>query len=139
MNVAIAVKALIFNQSNQVLLLQRRSNDVHSPGNWDIPGGRINVGENPLSGLSRECLEETGLEIKPTAPIALRYFERDDGQIITMIIFVCQLTSYTGKSVEVSLSVEHTSYKWVRPKKENLPEWLHQTIDNLVTLKSLQI
>ncbi|HEY5383394.1 MAG TPA: NUDIX domain-containing protein [Candidatus Paceibacterota bacterium] len=31
---------------------------------WDLPGGRLHVGEVPLEGLRREIAEELGLDIK---------------------------------------------------------------------------
>jgi ADP-ribose pyrophosphatase YjhB (NUDIX family) len=34
-------------------------------GFWDIPGGFLDEGEDPLEGLRRELKEETGLEIEP--------------------------------------------------------------------------
>jgi 8-oxo-dGTP diphosphatase len=34
-------------------------------GFWDIPGGFLEEGEDPVAGLRRELREETGLEIEP--------------------------------------------------------------------------
>jgi ADP-ribose pyrophosphatase YjhB (NUDIX family) len=49
---------------NGRVLLARRA---HHPfeGFWDIPGGFLNEGEDPLDGLRRELKEETGLEVEP--------------------------------------------------------------------------
>jgi len=46
------------------VLLARRA---HPPfqGFWDIPGGFLDEGEDPLDGLRRELREETGLEVDP--------------------------------------------------------------------------
>jgi 8-oxo-dGTP diphosphatase len=46
------------------VLLARRS---HAPfeGYWDIPGGFLDEGEDPLDGLRRELKEETGLDVEP--------------------------------------------------------------------------
>jgi 8-oxo-dGTP diphosphatase len=46
------------------VLLTRRA---HPPfeGFWDIPGGFLEEGEDPLDGLRRELKEETGLEVDP--------------------------------------------------------------------------
>ena len=41
MNHGIAVKSFIINSNNELLLIKRRSNDVHSPGQWDIPGAAV--------------------------------------------------------------------------------------------------
>jgi 8-oxo-dGTP diphosphatase len=34
-------------------------------GKWDVPGGFLEEGENPLDGLRRELREETGLQVEP--------------------------------------------------------------------------
>jgi ADP-ribose pyrophosphatase YjhB (NUDIX family) len=49
---------------NGRVLLARRA---HPPfeGFWDIPGGFLDEGEEPLDGLRRELREETGLEVEP--------------------------------------------------------------------------
>jgi 8-oxo-dGTP diphosphatase len=46
------------------LLLARRA-VAPFQGFWDIPGGFLEEGEDPLDGLRRELKEETGLEIAP--------------------------------------------------------------------------
>ncbi|HKA27450.1 MAG TPA: NUDIX hydrolase, partial [Gaiellaceae bacterium] len=50
--------------ANGRVLLARRA---HPPfeGFWDIPGGFLNEGEDPLDGLRRELKEETGLDVEP--------------------------------------------------------------------------
>ena len=46
------------------VLLGRRGLDP-SAGLWDIPGGFLDEGEDPLDALRRELREETGLEVEP--------------------------------------------------------------------------
>ena len=45
------------NPAGEVLLIRRRDN-----GLWDVPGGRVEVGEGTEAAARRELLEETGLE-----------------------------------------------------------------------------
>lgn len=101
-----AAKAFIV-KDGKLLLLKRRPNDVYMPGTWDNPGGRLEAGENPYTGLQRETKEETGLDIEVLMPLDVHYFTRDDGQQITLMIFVCKL-----KSENIQLSEEHTEYQW---------------------------
>jgi 8-oxo-dGTP diphosphatase len=58
-----AVAALLADDDGRVLLARR----AHEPdaGLWDTPGGFLEEGEDPLAGLRRELLEETGLAIEP--------------------------------------------------------------------------
>ncbi len=104
-NFAIAVKAFIVDNKNRLLILKRRSNDVQKPRTWEIPGGRLNPGEDPFIGLKRETKEETSLDIKIIRPLTIRYFTRKDKQIIIMIIFLCKPI---GGSIK--LSKEHSDF-----------------------------
>ncbi len=107
-NSRIAVKAFIVNNKNELLLIKRSDDDLHTPGVWEIPGGRLDMGENPFTGLQRETKEETGLDIEIMNPLDIHYFMRDDGQKITMLIFYCRPITN-----DVVLSDEHTDYMWI--------------------------
>lgn len=105
---AIAVKACIV-RSNTLLMVQRRTNDRHKPGTWDVPGGRLAPAENPFEGLRREIREEIGHEITIHFPLDVQHFTRDDGQAITMILFACTLND---PALPIRLSEEHTAFEW---------------------------
>ena len=49
---------------NGRVLLARRAIEPFQ-GFWDIPGGFLEEGEDPLDGVRRELREESGLEIEP--------------------------------------------------------------------------
>lgn len=104
---AIAAKAFVINEKDELLIIKRRPDDVHFAGTWEIPGGRLETGEDPKDGAVRETKEETGLDIEVHEPLGVRSFVREDGQHITMIIFRCE-----PRSQEVQLSEEHTEYAW---------------------------
>ena len=108
MNFGIAVKSFIVNDKNELLLIKRNCKDQHKPGVWEVPGGRLEPGEDPFEGLKRETKEETGLEISVHNPLHVHHFIRDDGQKITMITFLCRTVSEN-----VALSGEHSEYRWV--------------------------
>lgn len=48
------------------ILLQKRIDPliIGADGKWELPGGRIDYGETPEEAAVRECMEETGCEIK---------------------------------------------------------------------------
>lgn len=129
---AIAVKAFIVD-GNKLLLLKRNSDNSHKPGEWDIPGGRLELGEDPSTGVKREALEETGLEIKVIIPLDAHSFTRDDGQSITMLIFLCAVVN---NNHSIALSGEHTEYTWqdITSPINNFPEWLHRSLENFSSL-----
>ena len=104
---AIAVKAFIV-ENDKMLVLKRRPDDAQKPNQWDIPGGRLEPGEDPFVGLQRETQEEAHIKIRIEQPLAVRHFTRDDGQTITMIIFLC-----APLTKKITLSDEHTEYQWI--------------------------
>ncbi len=108
----LAEKSFIVNDKKELLLIKRQNDDAHSPGAWEIPGGRLELGEDPFEALKRETKEETNLDIEILNPFKVHHFERDDGQMITMISFLCK-----PKSNSVALSEEHTDYKWIELEK----------------------
>ena len=128
-----AAKAFIVNDG-KLLLLKRRPNDAHKPGAWDIPGGRLERGENPYTGLLRETTEETGLSIDVGRPLDIHHFTRDDGQQITLMIFECKLVGG-----EIKLSEEHTEYMWLdlTGERSEFPEWLQKALERYNLLFSV--
>ena len=54
---------------------------------WDIPGGFIEEGEEPLETLRREMDEETGLEIEPTEFLGGFPDRYGDGGIYTLNLY----------------------------------------------------
>lgn len=107
-NFRIAVKSFIVNNNNELLLIKRRENDVHFPGAWEIPGGRLEPGEDPIQGLIRETKEETNLDIEVLNSMQVLHFTRQDKENITMIIFLAK-----PLSKNIKLSEEHTEYVWI--------------------------
>ena len=61
MNSAPAVGAIIYDGGSRVLLTRRASNPYK--GQWDVPGGFLEYGEDPEAGIRREIIEELGIEI----------------------------------------------------------------------------
>lgn len=111
-NFRIAVKSFIVNENNKLLLIKRKDKDVHCPNVWEIPGGRLELGEDPFEGLKRETKEETDLDIEVLNPLTVKHFTREDGQKITMITFLCKPISSS-----VVLGKEHTKHMWASLNK----------------------
>jgi 8-oxo-dGTP diphosphatase len=63
----VSVKGLVIDETGR-FLLSREDN-----GYWELLGGGLDHGENPLNGLEREILEETGLTMTYVSPTP-KYF-----------------------------------------------------------------
>ncbi len=54
----VTVKGICFDEQGQVLLVQENT------GRWDLPGGRMEHGEDFHTTLNRECREEMGIDCR---------------------------------------------------------------------------
>jgi 8-oxo-dGTP diphosphatase len=61
-HVVTSVVAVIINNSGEVLLTRRNIPPFH--GEWVMPGGKIDLGEQISSALRREVMEEVGLVVE---------------------------------------------------------------------------
>ncbi|MFO7999354.1 MAG: NUDIX domain-containing protein [Bacteroidales bacterium] len=104
----VAGKAVI-NKSGKILLLQRARNEAFEPGLWELPGGKLNYGEDLIDALEREVREEAGLSVKVGLPFKTWHLFKD-AFWITGITFCCEFTG--GR---ISLSAEHDAFVWIEP------------------------
>jgi 8-oxo-dGTP pyrophosphatase MutT (NUDIX family) len=67
LKVIVAGGGIVFNENDELLMMFRR-------GKWDLPKGKIDIGEDIMTGAEREVLEETGVKIKTiTEPPVITY------------------------------------------------------------------
>ena len=125
MNFRLAAKSFIV-KDNKLLIVKRNPDNVQKPNIWEIPGGRLELGENPIDGVKRETKEETGIDINILHTLNVSHFKRDDGQTTTMLIFLCKPLSNN-----IKLSKEHTDYEWVPIEncKDKLSVFFHKEVD----------
>jgi len=97
----VSVKGVVIHDGCVLLLLNER-------GEWDLPGGRPDLGEDHRAALRREVREETGLEVEVGAAIDGHLFEVLPGRFVRILPFACRLVG--GR--EVVLSHEHLETRW---------------------------
>jgi 8-oxo-dGTP diphosphatase len=110
----VVAKTLVFNGEGKLLLLTRSSSDDHRPGGLDLPGGKVEDGEEVLAGAVREADEESGLILNPSDmhwiyadTVVVRRADIPDGVNLIRITYAVRI-----ESPEVALSHEHEGYAW---------------------------
>ena len=98
----ISVKGVLIHQGRVLLLLNER-------GEWDLPGGRPDPGEDHRAALKREVQEEAGLTVEVGEALSDYLFEVLPGRFVRILPFVCRLT---GGS-DVVISHEHLETRWL--------------------------
>ena len=98
-------KVVIINDNNHVLMLKRSDYIDKFAGEWDLPGGHIQIGEELDTGMRREVKEETGLDIGECT-----FIEKIDN----LNFYYCD---YTDKPIK--LSHEHTKFRFFSKKDLN--------------------
>lgn len=68
-NVRLIQKCLIVRNDGKVLALKRAPDDHSRGGNWDLPGGGYEQGEDVIEAIKREVIEEAGLVVHSLRPI----------------------------------------------------------------------
>jgi 8-oxo-dGTP diphosphatase len=102
------VRSLIVNDAHELLVVRRSQSDTHHPGAWEMPGGRVEPGEDFIPAVQRETLEETGLQLHEPRVVYATTEPRQDGSR-TYLFFAENILGQPA----VTLSYEHDAYKWV--------------------------
>ena len=95
-------KIVIIDGDDRVLMLKRSSYVEKYAGDWDLPGGHIQVGEDLETGLKREVKEETDLSISNVSFIS---------KLDNLHFYFCD---YNQKPIK--LSHEHTGFRFFSKK-----------------------
>lgn len=110
-------RAFVLDRKGRFLLIRRSSAERTNVGDWEIPGGKLDEGQDVRFALEREVFEETGLLVRPATRVA--YYESYvvptgpyKGLPYLVLIGICKL-----EKGRVKLSQEHDSFAWVNVKE----------------------
>jgi 8-oxo-dGTP diphosphatase len=130
-----AMKAMIL-YNKKVLILKRTDNNRIGGGTWEFAGGKLEFGEDLISGLKREISEETGLEVTVDRLLFATTFQTHEYRQVVIINYLCK--SNTDK---VILSEEHTEYVWADKEilKQRLSKRMLKDLDDNKILEQLEL
>ena len=109
----VTAAGIITDKRGRVLLLKHR----FRPGSgWGLPGGFMNVGEQPDEALRRELREEAGLEVTDIKVFTARSFHKPKQ---VEIVFCCRAV---GETAELNYEIQKAA--WFLPNEfpEELPK-----------------
>lgn len=98
----VSVKGVLIRGGCVLLLLNER-------GEWDLPGGRPDAGEDHRATLVREVLEETGLAVEVGVLVDEHLFEVLPQRFVRIVAYACALDT----EGTIALSPEHREACWV--------------------------
>ena len=108
----ISVRALI-KSNGRILLLRRSSGNPRYIGQFELPGGKVEFGEDPEEGLRREVDEEVGV-----AAGAIQLYKviswMDTVERDTQHIIIVYLIGVGNPDAKITLSNEHDKFLWAK-------------------------
>jgi len=103
-------RAIVSNSSKQIAIIYVSKDKYHK-----LPGGGIEKGEDYMSALERELMEEAGVEVTVLGEVGMIIEYRRDHRLLQ--ISNCYVTEMIGELVEPNLTKDEKSkgfvLKWV--------------------------
>jgi 8-oxo-dGTP diphosphatase len=98
------------------VLSTQRTEPPSLAGQWEFPGGKVEVGEGPEAALAREIKEELGLEVTVGAQIGPEVSVAGGRYLLR--VYVCGVISG-----ELTLT-EHSASRWLRAEQLDDVAWI---------------
>jgi 8-oxo-dGTP diphosphatase len=113
----VAAYGLCLDAQGRVLLV-RAAPTLTVAGQWFLPGGGLEHGEDPVAGLVRECAEETGLRVEVGALLGVLSdtFTLPEGTSLYTVRIIYAIDSYTG-TLRDEVDGSSDIARWVRPEE----------------------
>lgn len=102
----VVAAAIVFRDGK--VLLTRRPAGTHLAGHWELPGGKLEEGEDPVDCVRRECLEECGIDVC-VGEIADVTFHRYPDRDVLLLFYRCEWVRGEVRHLAIS------GHRWCDP------------------------
>ena len=119
------VGIIVLNKQNKIFVGKRKDN----PGDkWQMPQGGVDEGEDYISAMKRELLEETSIENIKIIKEIEKIYQYELPENLVGIIWKGKyrgqkqkwfITRFLGEEKEINLNTKHAEFidwKWIEPK-----------------------
>jgi 8-oxo-dGTP diphosphatase len=102
-------------KDDKVLVIQRSEREKFLPGYFELPGGKVDFGEDPAEALAREFKEEVDLDVVVGNPYHTFSYVSESGNRHTVEILykVSLADTTTTTKPNIKLSEDHSDSKWI--------------------------
>lgn len=102
------VAAGVVIEDGRVLLAQRKPG-AHLAGAWELPGGKVEEGEDPREALRRELAEELGIDVQVGEVIDVTFHRYEQANKQILLLFF-EATRTAGSPEPRALDV--AAFEW---------------------------
>lgn len=96
---------------DKVLLIRRSQKESFLAGFYEMPGGKVDFGEEPATAIAREFFEETQIGVEAVRPYKVFTYITNDNSLQTVEIVYLVKTASDNR--EVILSNAHDKFVWL--------------------------
>lgn len=102
----LTMRGVIKNNKNEILIVKRHPKSKTDPEKWELPGGKVDEGEDFAKALIREIKEETSLDVKIGDFYEAVQNDYAHKRTVQMIMYLKDIKG------EVKISEEHVDWMW---------------------------
>lgn len=84
----VSIKAVLFDREQRVVLLKNERDE------WELPGGKLESGEQPSAVVERELEEELGLRVRCGTILDSWLYEVLPGQEVLIVTYAAEAESF---------------------------------------------